>query len=371
MTDSTPPIRMPDQALQALAVAAHEVRGGLAGIIAHARLLEEPGLSDERRTATLRVIERNGMQLLDLFDRVLQSARSDAGSDQVVPEEGDLRSLVEDSVELFHAKANQHGVAIHCEVASDLPAMVRFDPRALRRVLGNLIGNAVKFTNQGSIRVVVGGGEDESVRIEVIDTGCGIPATDHERIFEPFERGDHPGGSGVGLGLALSRRLVESMNGTLTVRSHPGTGSTFRVEWPLRLGGFIGPEALSGWNVLVVDDCADARALLAHQLKGFGARVRMAVDGHQALDLVRDSGFDLVLVDLEMPVMNGWETAAEIRRLGFDRPVIALSAHASPDLHQRAVRAGCTGCITKPISPESLAHTLLSHLQLPSARLAG
>ena len=372
MTDSTPPMRMPDQALQALAVAAHEVRGGLAGIIAHARLLEEPSLSDERRTATLRVIERNGMQLLELFDRVLRSARGDAESDRVVPEEGDLRTLVKDSVELFHASAAQRGLAIRCEIASDLPNTARFDAHALRRVLGNLIGNALKFTTEGSIRVVCGVTR-ESIRIEVIDTGCGIPETDQERIFEPFERGGRPEGCGVGigLGLALCRRLVDSMNGTLTVRSRSGTGSTFRVEWPLQHDVSIEPGALSGWNVLVVDDCTDARALLVHQLGCFGATVRAAVDGRQALQLVRESRFDLVLVDLEMPVLDGWETAKQLRRSGFDRPVIALSAHASADLHARARIAGCTSCITKPVSADSLAHTLLSHLQLPSARLAG
>ena len=377
MSEPTPPTRLPDQALQALAVAAHEVRGGLAGIIAHTRLLEEPDLSDERRAATLRIIERNGVHLLDLFDRVLQSARTDAGTERIIPEDGDLRGLVEESVGLFHAAAAQRGVRLDCHIEPDVPGSVRVDPRALRRVLGNLLGNAVKFTTEGSIRIVVGCTACTRIRIDVIDTGCGIEATDRERIFEPFERGVHPSGtpSGVGLGLALCRRLMAMMSGTLTVESDPGSGSRFRIEWPL---GQVAPSdlnELSGMRVLLVDDCADTRALLDHQLSGYGIRVRTAANGPQAIDRVREGGFersfDAVLVDLEMPEMNGWETTHAIRRLGFDRPVIALSAHDSRAHLERAVRAGCIACISKPITPEALAHALLSHLQPGSARLAG
>jgi CheY-like chemotaxis protein len=378
MSEPLPPSRFPDQALQALAVATHEVRGGLAGIIAHARLLEDPSLSDDRRAATIQVIERNGVHLLDLFDRVLQSARVDAGSDPIIAEQGDLREVVADSVGLFHAAAAERGVQLEYHVASDVPASISFDPQALRRVLGNLLGNAVKFTSDGSIRVAVHYDARHSIRIEVADTGCGIAASDHERIFEPFERGGHcaAAASGVGLGLALCRRLMAMMSGTLTVESDHGAGSTFRIQWPHQhQPPEVDPAGLCGTHVLLVDDCADTRALLEHVLVGYGVRVSSVADGHQAIDRMRDGGFDrafdAVLVDIEMPEMNGWETTAAIRQIGFEGPVIAVSAHDSRAHHERAGRAGCTACISKPITPESLAHTLLSHLQDCSARLAG
>lgn len=373
--DPTPPET--DPALQALAVASHEVRGALAAIIAHARLLEAPELEPTRHRASVRVIERTGRALLDRFDQVLQSARSLDATPTTTPHPDNLRELIEECGRLHRAPAEQQGLRLDFEVDSELPAKVVFDAFALRRVLDNLLANAIKFTEHGSIRLVLRCQGRDQVRIGVIDTGCGIASEDHERIFDRFQRASASSASvpGIGLGLSLCRTLVESMGGAILLESTPDCGTKVELELPIIRIDWDGSDALRGRRVLLIDDCPDTLALLEHQIQALGAQVMTAADGARALSHLQcispDPPFDLILLDLEMPGLDGWSTAREIRRLGFRGSLIASSAHEGRLHRDLALHAGCTAFIGKPLAPESLIWALLQHAGPSLRREAG
>ena len=354
-----------DPALQALAVASHEVRGALAAIIAHARLLEAPELEPARHRSSVQVIERTGQALLDRFDQVLQSARSLDATPTTTPRPDDLRALIEACASLHRAPAEQQGLRLDFEVDPELPAKVVFDAFALRRVLDNLLTNAIKFTEHGSIRLALRCEGLDRVRIEIIDTGCGIASEDHERVFDPFQRGSASPSAvpGIGLGLTLCRTLMDSMGGTLRLTSMPDRGTTVEVQLPIIRIDRDDAESLRGRRVLLIDDCADTLALLEHQVRALGAEVATAADGTRALAHLQcvspTTGFDLILLDLEMPGLDGWSTAREIRRLGFRGCLIASSAHHGRLHRNRALHAGCSDFIGKPLAPESLIWALL------------
>ena len=304
MSESSSTTRSSDSALQALAVASHEVRGALAAIIGHAQLLGEPQVDPDRVRSSVRIIEETGRDLLDRFDRILRSAESEHSNPSTDPRPADLRALLESCGCLYRASAEQRGLELECVVDPELPAQLVFDSQVVHQVLDNLLSNALKFTVQGSIRLVLHHPRPDRVRIEVSDTGRGIEPKAHHDIFNRFQRGatTDAGIPGIGLGLSLCRALMESMRGSITLRSIPGIGSTFAVEFPVERIPEPGTRQLQGLRILLVDDCRDTLELLEHLLRAGGAEVCSAPDGCAALmqlgpDASSDA-FDLIILDV-------------------------------------------------------------------------
>ena len=362
-----------------LASVSHEVRTPLTAILGYADLLRDDGLSPRERAAHLETIRRNGDHLLAVIGDILDLARIDAGQFAIVPADVVVADLVREVVRLLALRAAAQGIALD-HVVADAAARtpVRTDPVRVRQVLLNIVGNAVKFTEQGGVRVSVRAHEDGGdVRflIEVRDSGPGIGPGDLERIFEPFVQSDaaqpHRHG-GSGLGLSISRQLAALLGGSLSARSEPGRGSTFTFAFPA--GRVDLPESpteaqapvvapaprrsdgpLSGMHVMLVEDSVDSQRLLSTFLSLEGAEVTVSADGMDAA-MRFDGTFapDLVLMDVQLPGIDGIEAMSRIRARGYRGRIAALTAAALGAERERAAAAGCERIALKPISRADL-----------------
>jgi CheY-like chemotaxis protein/anti-sigma regulatory factor (Ser/Thr protein kinase) len=295
-------------------------------------------------------------------------------------------------------RASEKGLAFEASCASSVPGQLVGDPLRVRQILINLAGNAIKFTDAGSVSVVLRKVESDGAPVlgcEISDTGIGIPNEQAKRIFEPMVQGD--GSStrafgGAGLGLAIAKRLTERLGGDITVDSRPGEGSTFRARLPfVEARGTRGQEplrvvrsdppsrvdvrGLEGVRVLLAEDSDDARALLEEILCEAGATVRGVEDGEQAvraaLDAMREGGpFDVVLMDMEMPVLDGYAATRILRRLGCEHPIIAVTAHAMVEDRERCMEAGCDGYVAKPLERSVLLQVARESLDRGAERRA-
>jgi signal transduction histidine kinase/DNA-binding NarL/FixJ family response regulator len=367
-----------------LASMSHELRTPLNGILGYAQLLRrDPGLNPHH-AASAAAIERCGDHLLTLISDVLDLAKIEAGRLELVPLDFELDPFLRDLADVARVRALQAGLAFSLEVSTGLPIAVCADERKLRQVLLNLLGNAVKFTPHGSVRLRVaahGAATGRTrLRFEVEDTGIGIAGADVERIFDPFQQlaqaGRHV--EGTGLGLAISRRLVDLFGGSLELRSQPGAGSTFAVEVEVELadGATVAsidrrsPD-ISGYagrrrRVLVVDDEHDNRAILCHLLASIGIDVLEAENGLDAVAVARREKPDGVMMDLVMPVLDGFEAIRQLRAdasLGTLR-IIALSASAFDTTRAQSVAAGCDAFLTKPVRFDEALQVLGRELDL-------
>jgi signal transduction histidine kinase/ligand-binding sensor domain-containing protein/DNA-binding NarL/FixJ family response regulator len=362
-----------------LASMSHELRTPLNGILGYAQLLQRsPRLAAEDR-AGVNVVRRSGEHLLALIDDVLDLARIEAGRMELMPTEVYLPSLVRAVAELCQVRAQQKGLAFEHVEADSVPSWVRVDEKRFMQVLLNLLGNAIKFTLDGkvSLRVEARG---DAVFFHVEDTGPGIAPEDIARIFEPFEQAGAPSAraEGAGLGLAISRRIVDQMGGTIDVRSAPGQGSTFSValHLPVVREEAKAPErdkafAITGYEgprrtVLVADDHEENRAFLRDALAPLGFEVREAEGGQQALALAAERRPDLVLMDLSMPDLSGEETTRRLRRIPAlaGVPIIASSASVGEAARAQSTAAGCDGFLPKPVQLGALFDVLERHLGL-------
>ncbi len=359
-----------------LSSVSHEIRTPLNTVLGMAELLGETQLSDkqDRYVATLK---RAGDHLLALIDDVLDLARIEAGHLTINDVGFDIHEVAESAVEMLRSQARRKKLDIGWD-ALDVPHIVRGDPRRIRQVLVNLLSNAVKFTAQGRVWLSIR--RDPSavdsvaaLRFSVVDTGMGIPADRIHAIFDGFVQGDRsiePRYGGFGLGLNISKRIVDRMGGRIWAESREGEGAAFHVTLALPLEhGTASPSfsdvktstdvrlrTLSGdpLRVLVVDDSEDNRVLLGEYLRGAEAEVEFADDGPSAIEKGRSGRFDVVLMDLQMPHLDGYETTRQLLHMWRDAgakvpPVIALSAHTLADSFARAMEAGCTSQLTKPI----------------------
>ena len=376
-----------------LARMSHEIRTPLSAILGYADLVHED-LDDSETRAHVDVIRRSGHALVELVDEILDLSRIEAGAVEPADRPFSPHALLADAVELLGLKAADKGIGLRLELASALPSTARGDAARLRQILLNLAGNAVKFTESGSVRVIAScapehrpgegrGGGDGSVvplRIEVVDTGIGIEPEALAWLFEPFNQADRTivhryGGSG--LGLAISRRLATLLGGSLEVDSVPGEGSRFALEVPLRAPGPMrrraavprrparpcAPErrgdaeppaptaSLAGVRALVVDDRAEVRELTSRRLGSAGARVTVAADGLEALAEIGTgpARFELIVMDVQMPGIDGLETVRRLRAGGCTVPVLALTANAMGDDRARCLAAGCDDYLSKPV----------------------
>ncbi|MGA2721322.1 MAG: ATP-binding protein [Bryobacteraceae bacterium] len=376
-----------DEANQAksrfLAHMSHEIRTPLNGVIGLSRLLEEMSVPDEARD-TLRLIHSSGDALLSVVNGILDFSKIEAGKLDVEVIPFRLRACLEESLEMFRPAAAKKDLGLRCSLAPDVPEWAAGDGTRLRQVLLNLLSNALKFTSSGEVTLSAKvDREDDAahlIAIEVRDTGIGIPPEDLHSLFNSFSQVDASISrryGGTGLGLAITKRLVELMGGAISVESKPGVGTRFRftillpeAQEPRPAQTVVAPApGERGLKVLVAEDNPVNQIVVLALLRKLGVNADLATDGSQAVAAVLEHDYDLVLMDMQMPEMDGLAATREIRsRLPADRqPVIcALSAHATTDDRDACLRAGMNGFLTKPLEPEKLRN-LLAGLAAPSS----
>jgi signal transduction histidine kinase len=376
-----------------LANVSHEIRTPMNAILGYVELLEDPETSPEQRDELGEGIRCSGDHLLHIINDIVDISRVEAGKVTLSFERLSPQDICEDVQAIFRGQASQKGLHFEVECVESLPAYIETDRQRLRQILLNLVGNAIKFTESGFVRVIVeiqpGGMEgDERLLITVSDSGIGMGDDTQLKIFEPFVQGDSTSTrrfGGTGLGLAIARRLVELMGGEITVQSERGQGTLFGVTLPTRATAQVAesrvpdaeappgsgdleaaPTNLSG-RVLLAEDGPDNQKVIEYFLSRAGLQVEIAEDGRRAYDLAlgaRDSGnpYDLILMDIDMPVLDGYRATSMLRKAGFTQPIIALTAHALSGERERCLQAGCNDYATKPIRRQRLLSLMARHL---------
>ena len=363
-----------------LANMSHEIRTPLNGILGVASVLAGRLEGAEERKL-VRTIADSAEALERLLSDALDLSRVEAGKLEIRKERFDLPTIVERAANLFRPQAKEKGLAFTVTLDRAARATVTGDPLRLQQILTNLVSNAVKFTAEGSVSLRVALDEGGGFRFEVRDTGIGFEPSRAAELFGRFEQADGAivqkfGGSG--LGLAISRHLAELMDGTLTASATPGKGATFTLTLPLgapsaldRALAVPGPAAVAGdgrrAKVLLADDHATNRRVVELMLSNEPVDLTLVGDGAQALDAVASERFDLILMDVQMPVLDGLSAIRAIRRqeaeLGLERtPIIALSAHALPEHVAMSLKSGADRHVTKPLRAETLLEAIAQAL---------
>ena len=396
-----------------LANMSHEIRTPLNGILGFADVLRSGDAGPAESAEYLDTIRTSGDHLLGLINDILDLSKVEAGKMEFEPVRCDPHAVIAAVLSSLRVKAVEKGLTLECRWAGDAPETIVTDPGRLRQLLTNLVGNAIKFTETGSVRLMATLEEDDATGgprfvVEVHDTGEGVPADKLEAIFAPFAQADasvtrrH---GGTGLGLAIGRKVAEGLGGTLTATSRVGWGSVFRLSvHPGNLRGVARRPAVSGdavngfaplppvngppaagpaagdpgavrgdARVLLVEDGEVNRRLIGVVLKRAGLTPTEAVDGRAGADAAQAAAaagepFDLILMDMQMPVLDGYAAAAELRAAGLrtaagdPTPVIALTAHAMDGDRDRCLAAGCTDYLSKPVRPADLLAKLAALL---------
>jgi PAS domain S-box-containing protein len=376
-----------------LATMSHEIRTPLNAVLGMAHLLNESDLTDTQRSY-LDSIRFSGKTLLTLLNTVLDFARVDAGDIELEPRPLAPADLVHQVCNMFRSTAAENGVALSVAVAPGVPEQVVGDAARVSQLLTNLVSNALKFTDEGHVRVDIAptvppeedgsrGRDDRAtwLMMRVSDTGIGIPPDEQQRIFDEFTRANSPDvqvRNGVGLGLAIVRRLVDAMGGTITVDSTVGTGSTFTLYLPFEAADAApastttasaassphdsAERSLAGTRVLAADDNAMNQVVVRDLLRGWGADIDIVDDGAEVLQRLDASAYDLVLMDVQMPIMDGLEATRRLREQGHTVPIIALTASMPKHDQHHAFDAGMDAFVSKPFDPEVLYRTVVQYV---------
>ncbi len=353
-----------------LAHMTHELRTPLTAIIGYNQLLSAPQVSTDERHSQTQTIDRNCQHLLALINNLLDQAKIEAGQMKVLPAPTRVREVATEVHSALLAVANHKHVELTLTIEDGVPEVVEVDPLRLKQILYNLLGNGLKFTSEGSVNTHISWQLGE-MEINVSDTGPGMDSQALSRIFDAFQQVDDTVTmrfGGTGLGLTISQNLVQLMTGHMEVDSTLGSGSTFKVVLPAPQ---IEPEVeselpaalpvlddFSHMRVLVADDTVDIRDLLSVYLKRSGVQVLLAENGQQAIDLGLKEQPDLILMDMEMPIVNGPQATQALRAQGFQGVILALTAHQDSQQTQIMRDAGCDDILEKPLSRKRLLKVL-------------
>ncbi len=361
---------------QFLANMSHEVRTPLNGVLGMLEILLETELEPEQREMA-ETAATSGEALLSIVSDVLDLSQAESGALELVEQPFDLRKTLEETTSLLSTEAIRKGVELHFFVQEDVPTRLIGDRNRLRQVLLNLVGNGVKFTEEGEVAVRVSevsqDGESARMRFDIIDTGSGLSAGEQATLFEAFHQADESSTreyGGTGLGLAISRELVQCMAGTIGVESVEGHGSTFWFELPFKLDdrpAAPAPDArqLIGRRALVVEDNATSMEILEHHLSAFGMTLDFALDAEEGLALAaaalaQGAPHELILTDLRLPGLDGQGFARRVRELAGlgHTPIVAISAFADALRSDRAAKACFAAVLTKPLRRNQLLEVL-------------
>ena len=350
-----------------LASMSHELRTPLNGILGYAQILRRSKNLDPRHTRGLNIIQQSGEHLLTLINDILDSAKIEAGKQELNAVDVALKPFLAAIVEIIQVKTEAKGLKLISDFGPELPDVIRADERHLRQVLLNLLANAVKFTDQGEVGLQVKFAPPTRLWFEVRDTGIGIAEKDLKLLFQSFAQvGDtRRRFGGTGLGLLISRQLVRLMGGDIAVESRLGQGSAFRFALEVavaggtvaatpvtRITGYVGTRR----KVLVVDDLADNRAVLRDMLGPVGFEISEAADGREALRIAQVERPDLILMDVFMPGMGGRQATTRLRELPdlADVPIIIVSASALGGDEESSLAAGANAFLAKPVNEHRL-----------------
>ncbi len=357
-----------------LANMSHELRTPLNGVLGMARIGARDSVGRASHDVFVRIME-SGRHLLGVINDILDFSKLDAGKLAVEQRPFALAAALDNAVGFVSGSAEQKGLHFEMSVAPDMPAWVAGDSQRLQQVLVNLLSNAIKFTPRGEVRLRVARDGDLTY-FKVIDTGVGMSAEQVARLFQPFEQGDSSTTrryGGTGLGLAISQDLARLMGGGIDVDCIPGAGCSFTLHLPLPVaapalerpaGRVEGERRLAGLRLLAAEDIEINRLILDDLLCHEGASLVFAEDGQQLLDRLQTEGmdaFDAVLMDVQMPVMNGFEATRRVREMAPALPVIGLTAHALAEEREKCLASGMVEHVSKPIDPDELVAAILRH----------
>lgn len=366
-----------------LANISHEIRTPLTAILGYCDLLLAPSLTEDQRIHHTETIRRNGEHLLAILNDVLDMSRIEAGRMTIERVMTNLPDIVAEVMAFVEHRAVEQGIALSADCRTPIPKWILSDPTRLRQILMNLVGNAVKFTRHGSVRIVVAveqASAGEMLVVEVVDTGIGMAPHQVDVLGKPFMQGDPSHGrrfGGSGLGLSICHRLAQLMGGSIACVSQEGVGSTFTLRLPIgdtsgwpRVGHLavlqaspiespsarVGPR-LTG-RMLIAEDAPDTRRLLVAYLRQTGVEVHTVDNGEAAVAqavAAWQSGqpFDLIVMDVQMPQMDGVTATTSLRSQGYTGPIIALTANAMEQDRTRCLAAGCDGFLIKPIRADA------------------
>ncbi len=375
-----------DQAKSAfLANMSHEIRTPMTAILGFTRILDDRTLDAETRQRFVGIVRRNSQHLINVINDILDMARIEAGKLNLELAPCDLRSLIHDVRTLMKQRVEEKPVTLDVEIGATVPRIVRTDSTRLRQILLNIVGNAIKFTDRGSILVRVRQ-EDSSGQtiIQVRDTGIGMTTEQMSRLFERFTQADQSTSrkyGGSGLGLIISKRLTELLGGTISVESRPGEGSTFTLrivfdQLPTTANCSdhakdmtSGSGQLQGVSILVVDDSVDNRQLISHLLGRHGARLEVAGNGREGIQKIEQTArdFDIVLMDIHMPELDGHTATRALREVGYAKPIIALTANNMSGDREKCLQSGCDDYVSKPVDEAHLLAAIQRQLSRPGA----
>ncbi|MCG8564826.1 MAG: response regulator [Desulfobacterales bacterium] len=371
-----------------LANMSHELRTPLNVILGFSQLMERQGKLTPEQRENLGYIQHSGAQLLDLINDVLDMSKIESGKTVFYGERFDLTLFLENIAAMFRPRAGEKSIEFILDTPAHLPRVIRGDKRKLRQVLVNLLGNALTYTTSGHVRLGVEPVNPPETQatlpqeahqwlcFTIADSGTGIAPADMETIFNHFTRGGRHQGAGSGLGLAISRNFVQVMGGSLEVQSHLGKGATFYFTLPIQTPAGPPPQSDASHplptglspdhptpKILLVEDHGESRIVFTKLLTGLGFQVETATNGQEGVDQFRAQAPDLILMDIRMPVMDGLAATREIKASpgGQTTPIIALTAHAFENEHEKILEAGCDHVVRKPLNEAALLDALAAH----------
>jgi PAS domain S-box-containing protein len=370
-----------------LANMSHEIRTPMTAIMGFADMILHPTQTDVGRVECVQVIRQNGMYLMELINGILDLSKIEEGKMTIEKIPCETTALLVDLVAMVRPKVAEKGLEFEIVVKCPIPRVIQSDPLRLRQILVNLLGNAIKFTPKGKITMSLCVEKTEAgnaLCVEVADSGIGMNPEQLTRLFRPFSQADESitrKFGGTGLGLTISRELAHLLGGEVEVKSELGVGSTFTmcvdsgslegVEMLSELSEASLPAAASDsqWEnipiqgkILLVEDGKYNQRLLAMHLHDSGAEVTPAENGQVAVDLVAKNKFDLILMDMQMPIMDGYTATAQLRKQGFTMPIIALTAYAMSEDRKKCIDCGCTDYLSKPIDRDVLLKMVSQYL---------